>query len=194
MNSLNPFANSFYGKTISNLNPRANYFIPKYGAYNVDVNLTIVSDFSFYFRVVMFCNFLCAFLYSSFYRLSSISGDSDGGFRFNLSNMYDNTDFHDVDLDPAKTLRELKISNVNRLIIGQLDINSLRNKFDYLNPICTGGCCCSNPHRIYTSKMPFWWSNCSNSTFLPTPRPFSPPSPGFHLTYRLCCRNASGSL
>ena len=155
MNSLNPFANSFYGKTISNLNPRANYFIPKYGAYNVDVNLTIVSDFSFYFRVVMFCNFLCAFLYSSFYRLSSISGDSDGGFRFNLSNMYDNTDFHDVDLDPAKTLRELKISNLNRLIIGQLDINSLRNKFDYLNPICTEGLLLHQPPSYIHFKNAF---------------------------------------
>ena len=66
--SLNPLANSFDSKTISSLNPRASSFMPKYYAYNMDVNLTTVSDFNFYSRFVMFCNFLCALLYLSFYR------------------------------------------------------------------------------------------------------------------------------
>ena len=27
------------------------------------------------------------------------------------------------------------------------------------------GCCCSNPHPIYLSKMPFWGSKFSNSAY-----------------------------
>ena len=37
--------------------------------------------------------------------------------------------------DPANFLRNLKLSNVNRLIIGQLNINSLRIKFGALKYI-----------------------------------------------------------
>ena len=35
-------------------------------------------------------------------------------------------------------LKELRISNPHRIIIGQLNINSLRNKFDFLTQICPG--------------------------------------------------------
>ena len=37
--------------------------------------------------------------------------------------------------DPKKLLNDLKIKNVNRIVIGQLNINSLRNKFEALKEI-----------------------------------------------------------
>ena len=41
-------------------------------------------------------------------------------------------------LDPYKILKSIKVSNINRLIIGQLNINSLRNKMEALKLIMTG--------------------------------------------------------
>ena len=40
--------------------------------------------------------------------------------------------------DPIKTLRSIRLSNINRLIIGHLNINSLRNKFEALKYIVCG--------------------------------------------------------
>ena len=34
--------------------------------------------------------------------------------------------------DPSDILKKIKISNLNRLVIGQININSLRNKFESL--------------------------------------------------------------
>ena len=44
-------------------------------------------------------------------------------------------DLHDGDNDPHDILRNLKLKNINRLIIGQININSIRNKFDYLKKL-----------------------------------------------------------
>ena len=35
--------------------------------------------------------------------------------------------------DPQSSLKDIRINNINRLIIGQLNINSLRNKFEQLS-------------------------------------------------------------
>ena len=35
-------------------------------------------------------------------------------------------------------MKRIRVSNVNRLIIGQLNINSLRNKFEYLKAVILG--------------------------------------------------------
>ena len=40
--------------------------------------------------------------------------------------------------DPIDILNNIHISNANRIIIGQLNINSLRNKFDALKTIIKG--------------------------------------------------------
>ena len=45
---------------------------------------------------------------------------------------------YDDDSGPLNTLKKLKISNPNRLIIGQLNINSLRNKFECLKLFVKG--------------------------------------------------------
>ena len=37
---------------------------------------------------------------------------------------------YDKNMDPYKLLKSIKVSNINHLIIGQLDINSLRNKIE----------------------------------------------------------------
>ena len=39
---------------------------------------------------------------------------------------------------PINVLKDIKLSNVNRLIIGQLNINSLRNKFETLKYLIKG--------------------------------------------------------
>ena len=40
--------------------------------------------------------------------------------------------------DPLVTLEEIKKSNLNRLVIGHLNINSLRNKFESLKLLIKG--------------------------------------------------------
>ena len=62
------------------------------------------------------------------------------GNNFSFNNPNDNTldSINKEDLDPLKLLKKIKISNINRLIIGQLNINSLRNKFDSLRSIIKG--------------------------------------------------------
>ena len=40
--------------------------------------------------------------------------------------------------DPQSFLKDLRINNINRLIIGQLNINSLRNKFEQLSTMISG--------------------------------------------------------
>ena len=44
----------------------------------------------------------------------------------------------DTIADPNNILNNIRISNANKLIIGQLNINSLRNKFDALKTIISG--------------------------------------------------------
>ena len=41
-------------------------------------------------------------------------------------------------LDPSKILKSISLSDMNRLIIGQLNINSLRNKFESRKIIIKG--------------------------------------------------------
>ena len=40
--------------------------------------------------------------------------------------------------DPQSFLKDIGINNINRLIIGQLNINSLRNKFEQLSTMING--------------------------------------------------------
>ena len=40
--------------------------------------------------------------------------------------------------DPSTILKKLRISNVERIIIGHLNINSIRNKLEALSAIVTG--------------------------------------------------------
>ena len=46
-----------------------------------------------------------------------------------LSNLSTDEKVNENESDPLQILKKLKIRNLNRLIIGQLNINSLRNKF-----------------------------------------------------------------
>ena len=47
-----------------------------------------------------------------------------------------NSEMHNI--DQYKLLKNIKISNINRLIIGHLNINSLRNKIESLKLLMTG--------------------------------------------------------
>ena len=40
--------------------------------------------------------------------------------------------------DPQSFLKDIRINNINRLIIGKLNINSLRNKFEQLSTMING--------------------------------------------------------
>ena len=54
-----------------------------------------------------------------------------------IRSIHDNSECN-YDNDPYKTLKSIRVANVNRLIIGQLNINSLRNKFEALKLIVRG--------------------------------------------------------
>ena len=45
---------------------------------------------------------------------------------------------NDNNTDPLNILKQLKICNLNRLVIGQLNINSIRNKFESLKLLVKG--------------------------------------------------------
>ena len=49
-----------------------------------------------------------------------------------------NDDPINKNFDPLKVLRKIRVSHINRLIIGQLNINSIRNKFEALKAIVSG--------------------------------------------------------
>ena len=57
-------------------------------------------------------------------------------FSRNAENEMEDLDIND--LDPNKILKSVRFLNVNRLIIGQLNINSLRNKFESLKALMMG--------------------------------------------------------
>ena len=49
------------------------------------------------------------------------------------------TNSNDTEIkDPQSFLKDIGINNINRLIIGQLNINSLRNKFEQLSTMING--------------------------------------------------------
>ena len=49
-----------------------------------------------------------------------------------------NNEISNENTDPAKILKIIRAKNVNRLIIGQVNTNSIRNKFEALKSIITG--------------------------------------------------------
>ena len=66
---------------------------------------------------------------------SNTSRNICNGMSYINDNLSNNPQKHNDSMDPLKLLRDIKISNLNRLIIGQLNINSLRNKFEALKSI-----------------------------------------------------------
>ena len=56
---------------------------------------------------------------------------ANGGFNAKLSNEINNDEF----LDALSTIKNLWLSNVNRVVIGNLNISSLPNKFNQLKEI-----------------------------------------------------------
>ena len=84
----------------------------------------------------LFCYILSASLYIWF---CIPTGTGHGSFNneFNISTPLEKGNISDIDddIDPYKLLKSIKVSNVNRLVIGQLNINSLRNKMEPLKLI-----------------------------------------------------------
>ena len=59
------------------------------------------------------------------------SSVANGGIRANFSNEINNDEF----LNPLSTIKNLRLSNVNRVVIGNLNFNSLPNKFNKLKEL-----------------------------------------------------------
>ena len=56
-----------------------------------------------------------------------------------VSSSYSLTNSNDSEIkDPQSFLKDIRRNNINRLIIGQLNINSLRNKFEQLSTMTNG--------------------------------------------------------
>ena len=55
----------------------------------------------------------------------------NGGINAKFSNEINNDEF----LNPLSTIKNLRLSNVNRVVIGNLNINSLPNKFNQLKEL-----------------------------------------------------------
>ena len=94
----------------------------------------IVNDFSIHFDYLsysLFCYILSKLLYLCLSTPSPTTGDKDYNFsnaNMNFSNVNEATGYgtvNNVNVVPVKPLRDIKMSNVNRLIIGQLYIKLL---------------------------------------------------------------------
>ena len=101
----------------------------------IPIHLSQISCF------IYFCYILSVFMYACMCSPATPTESShDSYLKDNrTSNINDASKLDKSDIaDPSKLLKSIKISNVNRLIIGQLNINSLRNKIEALKSIITG--------------------------------------------------------
>ena len=146
--SLNPYAKAFHSLQKGNakkfdrsknaLNPLANDFIPQHKSNigkprDVVTGINVEDHFSTnsYFSSDMFY-FLC---YTLFCLLLS-------AFFYNILNK-ENNDNLSYDLEPGihsplKSLQNIRNKNLDRIIIGHLNINSVRNKIHILSDIVAG--------------------------------------------------------
>ena len=72
------------------------------------------------------------------YSLPSINSPSDCPFSSPCGDIENGEDSLHDNPDPFKLLKKIRVSNINRLVIGQLNINSIRNKFEALKSIVRG--------------------------------------------------------
>ena len=125
------------------LNPLAKPFTPRMNKYDINAyangDLQLCLTMPPYF--VLFCYIFSVYLYSC---ICTPIGSSHDDVNIDTNKLCCNEEALqektsrlsiDDDSDPYKLLKRLKISNVNRLIIGQLNINSLRNKIEALKLI-----------------------------------------------------------
>ena len=122
---------------VSTLNPRANCFNPminSLGKSHLSPNaepfimpktISIASSFSFYLLSFSFLIFIITIFL--FYAIFDMKTDD-------IKTTY----LDDKDITPYAFLKKLRLENINRLIIGHLNINSVRNKFDLLADMIRG--------------------------------------------------------
>ena len=90
--------------------------------------ITLGPDTAMGYKTLMYKLF-CYFLSITIYMGMCITTNTN-------RSMHDS--IHSNDNDPYKMLKSIRVSNVDRLIIGHLNINSLRNKFEALKIITKG--------------------------------------------------------
>lgn len=96
-----------------------------------------------FFNYSMFCLILSVNLYICICTPTPLNGSIHGCFPTTLPSMNDNShhplnNINYGETDPGKVLNDIRITNIERLIIGQLNINSLRNKIDSLKLLMKG--------------------------------------------------------
>ena len=96
-----------------------------------------------FFNYSMFCLILSVNLYICICTLIPFNGSIHGCFTTTISSMNDNShhplnNINYDEIDPGKVLNDIRITNIERLIIGHLNINSLRNKIDSLKLLMKG--------------------------------------------------------
>ena len=97
------------------------------------------SDF-YYLCFTLHCYILSICLYSCMYTHVRNVRSKHDSYDFLLDECTHKTNDRKQSetLDPFKHLKNIRVSNVNRLIIGQLNINSIRNKFEAIKGIIKG--------------------------------------------------------
>ena len=90
--------------------------------------------FNLFYNFNLFCHTLSALLCSC---ICTPAGSSHGNFdnEDNKPHIKGHKSSINDDTDPHELLKSIKLSNVNRLVIGQININSLRNKIEALKLI-----------------------------------------------------------
>ena len=67
---------------------------------------------------------------------------NDSSYISTISNLNTSERIYDVfeenDVDPSKILNDLRIKNINRLVIGHLNVNSVERKFESLKEVIQG--------------------------------------------------------
>ena len=112
LSTLNPLAKTFTSSKTSSLNPLVNSFYPKQS----QVLYSLVKNENLY-------QILCFYSFCLFCFIFSIC------FSISFSNLLLDNE------TPTTTLQKLRIANIDRVIIGHLNINSIRNKIDNLADI-----------------------------------------------------------
>ena len=119
-------------------NPKSTYRMSPRNIGNLAMSATPMAQNSdkplLYYN--LFCYFLSICLHTCMCNPSQVIGSKHDNSRSRNPCMTPklavNPSNKDDDLDPKKLLKSIKTSNLDRLVIGQLNINSLRNKYEAL--------------------------------------------------------------
>ena len=134
LNSITPFSRSISNPILTpTIHP---YFKPIQPIYNIFMDIKVYPLF--------ICLNLFVLVISSFIIFSLFIGNSQCKYLEAFSNttyiesdinVVDNSSMYEFHENASEILKNIKMKNVNRLVIGQININSIRNKFEFLKEV-----------------------------------------------------------